>query len=76
MPSASKLGTQPEDLRTDDPLVRQLIREIDRGLLRENLKLSVSERADRMMRFIRTLDQVRGVAAHHLPAVEVTKHDR
>lgn len=76
MPSANELGTQQEDLGTDDPLVRLLIREIDRGLLRENLRLSVSERAARMMRFIRTLDQVRGLAAHRLPEAEVVKHDR
>jgi hypothetical protein len=47
-----------------DPVIDAYKKDVDRTLLRENLKLSVGERLEKLQSFIRALAEVRGVAAH------------
>ena len=45
-----------------DPVIEAYKKDVDRTLLRENLKLSVDQRARQMLRFIKAIDEVRGIA--------------
>jgi hypothetical protein len=51
-------------LRTDDqlppdPVTEYLKKDVDRTLLREHLKLSPQQRLERLVAFMRSLDQLR-----------------
>lgn len=43
-----------------DPVIEAYKKDVDRTLLRENLKLSVEERLQRMYEFMREMDEFRG----------------
>ena len=43
-----------------DPVIEFYKKDVDRTLLRENLKLTVEERLTRMYEFMRSLDDFRG----------------
>ena len=45
-----------------DPVVEAYLEDVDRGLLRENLKLSVEERLDRFASFMNSIYELRGAA--------------
>lgn len=45
-----------------DPVVEFYKKDIDRTLLRENLKLTVQQRLDKLERFMKDLQTVRGAA--------------
>lgn len=45
-----------------DPVIEVYKQDIDRALLRENLRLSVSERLARYEAFLKSLDAIRGLA--------------
>ncbi len=47
------------ELRTPDPVIEAYKKDIDRTLLRENLKLSVEERFLKHMQFQRFADELR-----------------
>jgi hypothetical protein len=42
--------------------VNAYLKDVDRTLIRENLKLSYEERAIKMYRFARAMEEVRGIA--------------
>jgi hypothetical protein len=46
-----------------DPVVEAYKKDIDRTLLRENLKLTVEQRIQKAMRMHRSIDRMRGAAA-------------
>ncbi len=43
-------------------MIEAYLEDVDRGLLRENLKLSVEERCDRFANFMNEIYQLRGAA--------------
>lgn len=43
-----------------DPVIEAYKKDVDRTLLRENLKLTVEERLRRMYEFMRSMDEFRG----------------
>lgn len=45
-----------------DPVVEFYKKDIDRTLLRENLKLTVQQRLDKLQRFMNDLEAIRGAA--------------
>ena len=45
-----------------DPVIEYYKRDVDRTLLRENLKLTPQQRADKFAAFLLALDQIRGAA--------------
>lgn len=45
-----------------DPVVEFYKKDVDRTLLRENLKLSVEQRIEKLQRFMNDLEAVRGAA--------------
>lgn len=45
-----------------DPVVEAYKKDIDRTLLRENLKLSVEERAEKFLSFLHMVEELRGAA--------------
>lgn len=45
-----------------DPVVEFYKKDIDRTLLRENLKLTVQQRLEKLQRFMNDLEAVRGAA--------------
>lgn len=45
-----------------DPVVEFYKKDVDRTLLRENLKLTVEQRIDKLQRFMNDLEAVRGAA--------------
>ena len=45
-----------------DPVIEYYKRDVDRSLLRENLKLTPQQRADKFAAFLLALDQIRGAA--------------
>ena len=45
-----------------DPVIEAYKRDVDRTLLRENLKLTVEQRARKMLDFIKATDEMRGIA--------------
>ena len=45
-----------------DPVVEFYKKDIDRTLLRENLKLTVQQRLDKLERFMKDLQAIRGAA--------------
>ncbi len=45
-----------------DPVIEYYKRDVDRTLLRENLKLTPQQRADKFAVFLLSLDQIRGAA--------------
>lgn len=44
---------------TPDPVIDALKRDVDRSLLRENLKLTVTERLERLQRAVQQLETLR-----------------
>jgi len=42
-----------------DPVIEFYMRDVDRTLLRENLKLTPAERADKFVRFMKFTEQLR-----------------
>lgn len=42
-----------------DPVIQAYLEHVDRGLLRENLKLTPEQRVRRLMAFLRFLDELR-----------------
>lgn len=42
-----------------DPVIEVYMRDVDRSLLRENLKLTPAERADKFVRFMKFTEQLR-----------------
>lgn len=53
-----------------DPVIEVYMKDVDRTLLRENLKLSVQERLEKLMSFTAFLDEVRKgspLGPHHEP---------
>jgi hypothetical protein len=46
-----------------DPLIDAFKKDVDRTLLRENLKLTVEQRARKMQAFIKSVDAIPGLAA-------------
>ena len=53
---------RPAWLAPPDPLVAELIKEVDITLLRENLKLSVDERFEKLMALQRFAEEMRRAA--------------
>lgn len=55
-----------------DPVIEVYKKDIDRTLIRENLKLTVAERWERYEAFLKALDSVRGAAlppsSEHVPS--------
>ena len=45
-----------------DPVVEVYLEDVDRGILRENLKLTVAERLDKFENFMRAVFELRGVS--------------
>jgi hypothetical protein len=45
-----------------DPVIEAYKKDVDRTLLRENLKLTVERRARKFLDFIKALDELRGAA--------------
>ncbi len=45
-----------------DPVIEAYLEDVDRGLLRENLKLTVAERLDRFANFMNGIYELRGAA--------------
>lgn len=43
-----------------EEMVRVYMRDVDRTLIRENLKFTPAQRAEQFMRFSRQMDQIRG----------------
>jgi hypothetical protein len=56
--------TRPELAPADyvDPVIEVYKKDVDRTLLRENLKLTVQERFEKFMRFVEFADELRGAA--------------
>ncbi len=46
-----------------DPVIEAYKKDVDRALLRENLKLTPDERLRKLVQFMRSLDEVRAAAA-------------
>ena len=46
-----------------DPVIEAYKKDVDRALLRENLKLTPDERLKKLVQFMRSLDEVRAAAA-------------
>jgi len=59
---------------TPDPVIEAYKRDIDMTLLRENLKLTVSERFAKHMQFQRLADELRRAGAKHRLGRAGTKH--
>lgn len=53
-------GSQPA--LEPDPVIEAYKKDIDRTLLRENLKLTVAERLDNLQSFVNALAELRGAA--------------
>ena len=54
---------KPDDIVfPPDPVIEAYKKDVDRTLLRENLKLTVEERIDRLQSFVEFLDGIRGAA--------------
>jgi hypothetical protein len=51
-----------EDRLPPDPVIEYYKKDVDRTLLRENLKLTPQQRLDKLMSFMRSLDQLREAA--------------
>jgi hypothetical protein len=47
-----------------DPVIEEYKKDVDRTLLRENLKLTPDERLRKLVEFMRSLDEVRAAAAN------------
>jgi hypothetical protein len=47
-----------------DPVVEYYKKDVDRTLLREHLKLTPQQRLEKLMAFMRSLDQLRTAARH------------
>ncbi len=45
-----------------DPVIEVYMRDVDRTLLRENLKLTPAKRAEKFLRFIKQITEIRGTA--------------
>ncbi len=58
-----KDGSRPRatDL-APDPVIEAFKKDVDRTLLRENLKLTPDERVRKLVRFMRSLEEVRSAA--------------
>ena len=52
----------PDVERYVDPVVEFYKKDIDRTLLRENLKLTVQQRVEKLERFMKDLHAIRGTA--------------
>jgi hypothetical protein len=48
-----------DDLPLTDPVIEAFKKDVDRTLLRENLKLTVEERFEKMLSFLRFTDELR-----------------
>lgn len=56
---AKNVNTQESTEKYVDPVVECYKKDVDRTILRENLKLSVQERADQFMQFMRFAEELR-----------------
>jgi hypothetical protein len=70
-PSTNKSATPPVDLAPADycdPVIEAYKKDVDRTLLRENLKLTVEQRIRKAQRFHQSIEAWRGAARDHGPA--------
>ena len=60
------MSSQPDDefVIQPDPVIEAYKQDVDRTLLRENLKLTPAHRVEKLQRFMRDLMAIRGVARH------------
>ena len=57
-------GASPRSPRPEpDPVIEAYKKDVDRTLLRENLKLTPDERLRKLAQFMRSLEEVRAAAA-------------
>jgi hypothetical protein len=54
-----KMKSQAKKQRYIDPVVECYKKDVDRTIIRENLKLTVQQRVDRFMEFMRFAEQLR-----------------
>jgi hypothetical protein len=61
-----EMSSHPDDATVfqPDPVIEAYKKDIDRTLLRENLKLTPAQRVEKLQRFMRDLMAIRGVARH------------
>ena len=57
VPGPSSTGLAP------DPVIEAFKKDVDRTLLRENLKLTPDQRVRKLAQFVRALDEVRAAGA-------------
>jgi hypothetical protein len=56
-----------DDRLPPDPVIEYYKKDIDRTLLRENLKLTPQQRLDKLVSFMRSLDRLREAARRSRP---------
>ena len=61
------MSSQPDDafVIQPDPVIEAYKKDVDRTLLRENLKLTPAQRVEKLQRFMRDLMAIRGLARHN-----------
>jgi hypothetical protein len=75
-PPPEPLHDEPDGLAPPDfydPVIEAYKRDVDRTLLRENLKLTVDQRARKMLDFIKAMDAIRGIAWRQNPPIKLKK---
>jgi hypothetical protein len=55
-------GTSPTPDAASDPVIEAYKKDVDRSLLRENLKLTPDERLRKLVAFLKSLQEVRAAA--------------
>lgn len=58
-PIPSVTPTGEENALPSDPVIEAYKRDVDRGLLRENLKLTVEQRLQNLQRFVDAIEELR-----------------
>jgi hypothetical protein len=53
------MGTGPVEKLEPDPVIEAYKKDVDRTLLRENLKLTPQQRIEKLMSFMRSIEQLR-----------------
>lgn len=63
---AEIVNTTEAELSVSDPIIEAYVKDVDRSLLRDNLRLSVTERFERLMSLQQMADELRAAGKHRL----------
>jgi len=66
VPTPVAVREHPQPAYGDDPLIEAFKKDVDRTLLRENLKLTPEQRLDQLQAFVDGLASIRGAARRNL----------